>query len=51
MHRALRPRPAKLNRGAHQAINYASQMTRDLANFTALMVVMFLVAAFLVAMR
>ena len=46
---ALRPRPAKLNRGAHQAINYPSPMTRDLTNFAVLMVVMFLTAALLVA--
>jgi hypothetical protein len=43
------PRPGRI-RGAHQAINYPSQMTRDLANFAALIVVMFLAAAFLVAM-
>jgi len=46
---ALRPRPAKLNRGAHQAINYPPQMTHDLVNFAVLIVVMFLTAAFLVA--
>ena len=40
---ALRPRPAKLVRGA--TTPSIVQMTRDLTSFAALMVVMFLVAA------
>jgi hypothetical protein len=47
---APRPRAAKPNRGATIQINYPSQMTRDLASFAALMVVMFLLATFLVAL-
>jgi len=44
---ALRPSPAKLNRSVTTAS--IVQMTRDLASFASLMVVMFLVATLLVA--